>query len=199
MADLTYLVKLLGILVLQASVIISKETVIEYDSDKKPCTYFEGKRTAMYEGGLVNCSWYASSSCCKRTEVTSVFSSNMLPLYEASQDCRNRINYMMCFFCSPDQYLWYKEDKVHVCETFCRSIYATCKDAIYNGTKLGDMYGNGTAICEAQNFKVVNSKYCFKYDPTVFDAATDIQCPSAFTIALLIFSGIIYRQFYSKL
>jgi len=71
--------------------------------------FSESTRFAKYEPGLVNCSWYVSNSCCKRTEVTSVFSSNMLPLYEANIDCRNRMNYMMCYFCSPDQFHWYKE------------------------------------------------------------------------------------------
>ena len=66
-------------------------------------------RYAAAQPGLVNCSWYAGSSCCKRTEVTSVFSANMLPLYQANNDCKNRVNYMMCYFCSPDQFHWYKE------------------------------------------------------------------------------------------
>ncbi|XP_060555180.1 uncharacterized protein LOC132716051 [Ruditapes philippinarum] len=154
--------------------VISKDAVIEYHEDTKPCTYFGNTRVAKAEGGLVNCSWYSHNACCKRTEVTSVFS-NMLPLYMASKDCRNHINYMMCYFCSPDQYHWYKDGKVNVCEKFCQSVYSSCKDAFYNGTRIGESYKNGTSFCETQNFKVVNSKYCFKYDPTVFDAATSLQ------------------------
>ncbi|KAH3817321.1 uncharacterized protein LOC127882230 [Dreissena polymorpha] len=155
--------------------VISAETVIEYSEDNKPCTYFEGTRRAKYEPGLVNCSWYSSSSCCKRTEVTSVFASNMMPLYRASVDCRNRINYMMCYFCSPDQFHWYKEGKVHVCESFCASIHIECREAFYNGKQIGDAYRNGTAFCEAQNFLVTNSKSCFKFDANVFDASPPVH------------------------
>ncbi|XP_045162508.2 uncharacterized protein LOC123527233 [Mercenaria mercenaria] len=171
---------------------LSKDTVIEYHEDTKPCTVFENTRVAKAEGGLINCSWYSHNACCKRTEVTSVFSSNSLPLYMASQDCHNHINYMMCYFCSPDQFHWYKEGKVHVCEKFCQSVYTSCKDAFYNGTRLGEAYRNGTAFCETQNFKVVNSKYCFKYDPTVFDVASYIQ-HSDLLLCFLVISGLFTR------
>ena len=66
-------------------------------------------RYASAQPGLVNCSWFSSRSCCKRTEVTSVFSANMPPLYQATTDCQNKMNYMMCYFCSPEQFHWYKE------------------------------------------------------------------------------------------
>lgn len=64
------------------------------------------KRYPKVETGLANCSWYESDACCKRTEVASVFES-MFTLHRASTRCRNLINYLMCFFCAPDQYLWY--------------------------------------------------------------------------------------------
>lgn len=58
------------------------------------------------EKGLANCTWYEDDACCKRTEVASVFES-MFTLHQASKQCRNMMNYLMCFFCAPDQYLWY--------------------------------------------------------------------------------------------
>ena len=64
------------------------------------------KRYPKVEKGLANCSWYEDDACCKRTEVASVFES-MFTLHQASTQCRNMMNYLMCFFCAPDQYLWY--------------------------------------------------------------------------------------------
>ncbi len=58
------------------------------------------------QGNLVNCSWYSQNACCKRTEVTSVFG-GMYPVYGASRECAQLLNYMMCYFCSPEQHVWY--------------------------------------------------------------------------------------------
>ncbi len=65
-------------------------------------------RFSQPESGLINCTWYKANSCCKRTEVASVFA-DMFTLNEASNQCMNLMNYMMCYFCSPDQYIWYRE------------------------------------------------------------------------------------------
>ncbi|WAR14677.1 hypothetical protein MAR_004782 [Mya arenaria] len=172
--------------------IVSGQSVVEYSDDNKQCTYFEKNRYAKVEHGLSNCSWYIPETCCKRTEVTSVFSSNMMPLDHASLDCRNRMNYMMCFFCSPDQDQWYKDGKVHVCEDFCNSVYTECKPAHYDGHKIGDQYRNGTAFCEAQNFHVSRSNNCFKFNPSVFDSASLLKTPSVFKfwLIVLVFSVI---------
>jgi hypothetical protein len=64
------------------------------------------ERYPKAEKGLANCTWYEEDACCKRTEVASVFES-MFTLHQASTQCRNMMNYLMCFFCAPDQYLWY--------------------------------------------------------------------------------------------
>ncbi|KAK3576710.1 hypothetical protein CHS0354_005544 [Potamilus streckersoni] len=165
---LEFVVFLLWIL---TSTIAENVVTFEHTDDRKLCTYFENTRHVEMEPGLVNCSWYTNAACCKRTEVTSVFSSNMMALYLATQDCQNRVNYMMCYFCSPDQYRWFKERKVHICSSFCDSTHAACKDAFYRGVRLGDIYKNGTAFCQAQTFEVVSSINCFKYDPTVFGSA----------------------------
>lgn len=154
----------------------SDQIEVEYHVEQRtPCTYFESHRYAIPELGLVNCSWYAQKSCCKRTEVTSVFS-KMLPLYGASQGCQNQLNYMMCYFCDPNQYIWYNidtEHKVHVCADFCRMVYRSCRAAQYNGIAIGDKYLNETSFCEAQNFHLIEGKKnCFNYDPTVFGKTT---------------------------
>ncbi|XP_062598040.1 uncharacterized protein LOC134259478 [Saccostrea cucullata] len=168
---------------------IAENSVIEFhierNHDKKPCTYFENKRFAVEVEGLINCTWYAPKACCKRTEVTSVFS-GMPPLYGASRDCTNHLNYMMCYFCAPDQVHWYHKDeekKVHVCTDFCKSVYHHCQGAFYDGKRIGALYQNGTSFCEAQSFQVIDGKQnCFKFDPNVFDKANKITC----TVSLVI-------------
>lgn len=191
MMDEYYSFYFVVILAVSFTSLICGGTVVEYHDDKRPCTYFEKTRFPRFEQGLVNCSWYVSNSCCKRTEVTSVFSSNPMPLYLATQDCRNRLNYMMCYFCSPDQFNWYKEEQVHICETFCSSVYMACKDAVYSGFRIGEKYNNGTSFCEAQNFRVVNSKFCFRYDATVFARASDVQAIYSDIAFILIFSKVL--------
>ncbi|KAL5013722.1 hypothetical protein ScPMuIL_007992 [Solemya velum] len=147
--------------------IAAEDNIVDYHERKgQTCTYFEEERFAAPEVGLVNCSWYVQKSCCKRTEVTSVFSS-MLPLFGATEACKNRMNYLMCYFCSPEQHRWYK-GKVHVCHEFCASVYQNCKDASHDGLRIGETYQNGSSFCEAQNFEVVEGTSCFKFDPTVF-------------------------------
>lgn len=151
---------------------------MEKNSNKNPCTYFENDRVAVGVEGLINCTWYSPQACCKRTEVTSVFS-RMPPLFGASRECTNHVNYMMCYFCAPDQVHWYHKDqdrKVHVCIDFCKSVHHHCQGAMYEGIRIGDVYQNGTSFCEAQNFHVIDGKQnCFKFDPGVFDKANTIS------------------------
>ncbi|XP_012939510.1 uncharacterized protein LOC106012129 [Aplysia californica] len=151
-----------------------EEGLPPYDVDeveKHECTYFYSDRFPEEEGGLVNCSWYTSKSCCKKSEATAVFSA-MDPLYSASLLCRNYINYLMCFFCSPDQYKFYKSNqKVMVCPDYCDAMYEECKTAGFQKTLIGEEYSNGTAFCEAQNFDVVDSADCFEFDPNVFGSS----------------------------
>jgi hypothetical protein len=68
--------------------------------------FLADERYPKVEKGLANCTWYEEDACCKRTEVASVFES-MFTLHQASTQCRNMMNYLMCFFCAPNQYLWY--------------------------------------------------------------------------------------------
>ena len=59
----------------------------------------------------------------------------------------------------------------------------------------GDKHLNGTAFCEAQSFKVVNSKDCFKYDPTVFDGAERPLAAILVQLAmLLVLSAVLINQ-----
>ncbi|XP_063408603.1 uncharacterized protein LOC134692112 [Mytilus trossulus] len=177
--------------------IVTTQIEVEYQIfEQKPqqqCTYFEIDRYATPTHGLVNCSWYAPKACCKTTEVISVFTT-MFPLYEASQACQNQLNYMMCFFCDPNQRIWYNQDtdhKVHICADFCRMVYKSCRSAQYNGNEIGESYLNETSFCEAQNFRLVEGKKnCFNFDPTVFGRTSllEVNITIMFGVAIILMS-----------
>ncbi|CAE1328532.1 unnamed protein product [Acanthosepion pharaonis] len=154
------------------------------EKKKESCTYFDPHRFPEPQHGLVNCSWYAPKACCKRTEVTSVFS-NMYPLFGASEDCMNRMNYLMCYFCSPEQYRWYN-GKVHVCEEYCIDVYDKCRLASFEGVAIGSAYGNSTAFCNAQNFEVIEGTHnCFEFDPLPFAGVSRLIAPLSVCLCLL--------------
>ena len=83
-----------------------KNSIDSWDQKRATFVSLADERYPKVEKGLANCSWYEDDACCKRTEVASVFES-MFTLHQASRQCRNMMNYLMCFFCAPDQYLWY--------------------------------------------------------------------------------------------
>lgn len=135
---------------------------------------------------LSNCTWFRERSCCTRTEVTSTFP-GMPHLDTSSDECRNHLNYMMCYFCSPDQYLWFRQGKLHICKSFCADIYTHCKDAKYNGKKIGSAYSDGRDFCKGQLFSVLDedSDLCFKYDQTLFGAGS-LLLPRVHIVAFLL-------------
>ncbi|CAF3040301.1 unnamed protein product [Rotaria socialis] len=144
---------------------------IRFDTTR-PCRFFSDERYPKVEKGLANCSWYEDDACCKRTEVASVFES-MFTLHQASAQCRNMMNYLMCFFCAPDQYLWYIKKRVKICQTFCDELYKNCKTAEFSGNVIGTLYKSGLQFCEANNFNMVTSD-CFKFDENVFSSASKL-------------------------
>ncbi|XP_060084774.1 uncharacterized protein LOC132564029 [Ylistrum balloti] len=182
--------------ILAACWFVVVENTAEYQivDQRVPCPYYglESNRFTMSNDGLVNCSWYAQKTCCKRTEVTSVFS-NMFSLYGATKNCKNHMNYLMCYFCDPEQYRWYKS-KAHVCADFCRAVFEHCQDAEFDGKSIGTNYRNGTDFCEAQNFHVVEGDNCFDYDPTVFGRAQIAQRGSLELLAASIIGFLLIIQ-----
>jgi Folate receptor family len=76
------------------------------------CPYYGLDRMSAPENNLANCSWFGANACCKRTEVTSVFS-DMFKLFGATKECEDRLSYLMCYFCSPDQGIWFREYVAH--------------------------------------------------------------------------------------
>ncbi|KAI0217870.1 hypothetical protein LSAT2_030331 [Lamellibrachia satsuma] len=131
--------------ILPLTVALISVCLVSSEDVGKPCTYFGGGRVSSPQGNLVNCSWYSSNACCQRTEVTSVFG-GMYPLYGASRECSNQLNYLMCYFCSPRQHLWYHE-KAYICADYCRSIHDDCKTAMYHGESVGASYQSGEDFC----------------------------------------------------
>ncbi|XP_055342277.1 uncharacterized protein LOC129590873 [Paramacrobiotus metropolitanus] len=158
------------------------------DAASNQCTYYGLDRYSEPEPNLANCSWFAGNACCKRTEVTSVFA-DMFQLFGATQDCLNRISYLMCYFCSPDQYIWFRENKkASICRSFCESIYESCADASFtpegetqtrllkdlfvkNREKQSENTDDG-GFCRDNFFDVVEGdKDCYRFDSTPFSHA----------------------------
>ena len=129
-----------------------------------------GERVPKEAYSLSNCTWYREDSCCERTEVASVFS-EMPALLTSNQGCYDRMNYLMCYFCSPEQNLWYNQT-LSICHSYCVEIFSHCGSAEYNGDSLASKYKDGIKFCEALAFNVVeNSKsdaHCFNFDHQMF-------------------------------
>ncbi|XP_071496991.1 uncharacterized protein [Diadema antillarum] len=152
-------------------------------SEGSLCTYYIDARVSQPESSLPNCSWYSKNACCKRTEVTAVFGS-MYKVHLATNSCLYHLNYMMCYFCSPEQIDWY-DTKLYICSEFCEATFEECKTAYYDGKNIGSEFGSGKAFCEANSFDVVHGRdRCFNYDPTVF-AKAPLTVGSLFLILFL--------------
>lgn len=143
---------------------------------------------------LSNCTWFRERSCCTRTEVTSTFLG--MPHVETSNsDCHNHLNYLMCYFCSPDQYQWLRQGKAHICKSFCNDVYKHCKDAKFEGKALSSVYSNGNEFCKAQFFNVLddeNTQACYKFDDSLF-ATASLHKVQAFKVISLLVVSLIYH------
>lgn len=159
-----------------------------------------GGRSPKEAYSLSNCTWYRENSCCERTEVASVFS-EMPALLTNDQGCYNRMNYLMCYFCSPEQNLWYNQT-LSICHSYCEEIFSYCGSAKYNGDSLSSKYKDGIKFCEALAFNVVgkNSKSsarCFNFDPDMFASGSRTELgqwllPAVFMITIYIYSWTNY-------
>ena len=147
-----------------------------------------GGRTPKEAYSLSNCTWYKEQSCCRHTEVTSVFKA-MMPLETSNSKCYNLMNYLMCYFCSPEQEYWFRSQRLHICTSYCSQIYSQCKDATYNGETIGKKYENGQKFCEAQLFNVVESHYerCFDFDSSLFGSTSHCRAESSLLMITLFF------------
>ncbi|XP_033107601.1 uncharacterized protein LOC117109389 [Anneissia japonica] len=159
----------------------------------KVCSYYGEHRYAAPQSSLSNCSWFSNSACCRRTEVTSVLG-GMYKINKATQECKNRLNYMMCYFCSPDQMDWYDENRVIICSEFCEATYKSCKSATFNNEPLLKQYETSSQFCEAQSFQVISgTRNCFNFDPNVFDTGGQSLSSFLFIIISLLISVILFH------
>ncbi|RDD39115.1 hypothetical protein TrispH2_008838 [Trichoplax sp. H2] len=137
------------------------------------CPYFGNARKPETHAGLSHCTWF-SKTCCRRTEVTSVFN-NMPRLTSASAPCQQRMEYLRCYFCSPNQGNWYNRSagRFIICSSFCNTIFNHCRTAIYNGTLFSSLYHNGTEFCTALKFRT-STLGCYSFDSSVFGGTRNI-------------------------
>ena len=153
----------------------------------KQCPLIDTSRASAPNWGLRNCTYFRSDACCNAAEVEMALGPSMAqaglmleaidiePSYSHLQ-CRNHIDYMMCFFCSPKQGSWSDVNgRVTVCAGFCNRIYTACARARWRGKRLHDLYANGRAFCEAQNF-VVKAVGTDGYDAASLTAADNGEC-----------------------
>jgi hypothetical protein len=135
-----------------------------------------GGRSPKEAYSLSNCTWYRENACCDRTEVASVFS-EMPALLTSDKGCYHRMNYLMCYFCSPAQNLWYNQS-LSICHSYCEEIFSYCGSAKYNGDSLASKYKDGIAFCEALAFNVVaknleSKENCFQFDKQLFSRGSN--------------------------
>lgn len=167
--------------------------VIQSSAQRQICSYYGSDRVPKEAYSLSNCTWFRERSCCTRTEVTSTFL-GMPHLETSSSDCHNHLNYLMCYFCSPDQHQWFRRGKVHVCKSFCNDVYKHCKDAKFGGKALSSVYSNGNEFCKAQHFNVLDedTQACYKFDDSLF-ATASLHKGCSFRVILLLVVSLIYH------
>ena len=94
---------------------------MQISQETKYCSFFNN-RAPEVQGNLKNCTWFKKSSCCRQEEIDATFG-RVKPLRGASQSCQRYTNYLLCYICSPDQYLFYLMESLTVCEEFCQAWY----------------------------------------------------------------------------
>ena len=142
-----------------------KESIDDLPNEAKPfCTFFNN-RAPTYQPNLKNCTWFKGNCCCRQIEIQATFSA-MKPLIGASEQCQRYTNYLMCYICDPTQSTFYIWQKLSVCMEFCDLFLEACSSATLKGSKIGDMYTNGTEFCESRRYQVKerNSSECFYFD-----------------------------------
>ncbi|KAK6169177.1 hypothetical protein SNE40_020276 [Patella caerulea] len=128
------------------------------------CSFFDN-RAPEAEPNLKNCTWFKDNSCCRQAEISATFG-RVKPLRGASPSCQRYTNYLMCYICSPYQYLFYFRESLTVCEEFCDAWYDACKTAISKGSVIQELFVDGESYCKSQRFNVdkhINGR-CFNFD-----------------------------------
>ena len=161
-------------------------------SKENYCPYFKNRAPAP-QPNLKNCTWYKEEACCLQTELDLIFPL-VLPPLGASAKCLRYTNFLMCYVCAPDQNLFYKNERLTVCENFCDKWFAACGEAKLKGMKITDLFDSGKEFCLARKFTVRSASKgdCFSFEQEVPSSA-HAKLPS-----FRLFAGIstLYFMFY---
>ena len=122
---------------------------------KHYCPYFKN-RAPSPQSNLKNCAWFRNNSCCLNHELNEIFSSITTPLQDATDECAKHTGYLMCYVCAPNQETFYEDETLTVCEEFCDRWYTSCKNAIWKGLVVQNLYKSGTEFCKARKFLVAS-------------------------------------------
>ncbi|CAH1794236.1 unnamed protein product [Owenia fusiformis] len=147
---------------------VSCENVVgEASTEQEFCPFFNN-RAPKPQPHLKNCTWYKENSCCLQREISATFG-KVKPLQGASEECQRYVNYVMCYMCSPNQYLFYSKERLTVCEEFCDKWYEACKTAILKGSRFEELYQNGREFCEKRRFIIdaEENGRCFTFSDTL--------------------------------
>jgi len=158
------------------------------------CSFFSN-RAPSPQPGLMNCTWYRENSCCRDNEVGLIFSQVNLtryrkktqhypcfikvrPLIGSSKKCTEFLNILMCYVCSPMQYIFYRGERLHVCLTYCDRMYSACATASMKGIRVRELYRNGREFCLSRRFVIHerdNSSECFTDYGLNIDSKTKVK------------------------
>ncbi|XP_022085033.1 uncharacterized protein LOC110976240 [Acanthaster planci] len=155
------------------------------ETEKPYCTFFNNRKPE-FQPNLKNCTWYQDNCCCRQVEIEVAFG-KVKPLKGATLPCQRYINYLICYICAPTQYEFYLRQRLTVCEEFCDLIFDRCKDAILKGSKIGELYKNGTNFCRSRRFEVApySSGKCFYFNETMDTSSTGAFVASSAASVLL--------------
>lgn len=157
-----------------------------FNSKENYCPYFKN-RAPKPQPDLKNCTWYKEKACCLQTEIDLIFPL-VLPPLGASDKCLRYSNSLMCYVCAPDQNVFYKDERLTVCESFCDKWFAACGAAKLKGMKVNDLFESGKDFCLARKFLVESASEtdCFSFEQKILNSAIS----SLVAFPSLWFSGI---------
>ncbi|CAF3700943.1 unnamed protein product [Rotaria socialis] len=152
-------------------------TVSSLSSKPVPYCSFFSNRVPSSQPALTNCTWFKENSCCRENEVHLIFS-QVRPLIGSSAECTRFFNTLMCYVCSPLKYDFYRNERLHICLSYCDRMCKACATALMKGISVGKLYANGREFCLSRRFEtndIDNSSLCFSDDDLVMQTKNQIK------------------------
>eukprot|EP01064_Diplonema_japonicum_P034014 TRINITY_DN6884_c0_g1_i1.p1 TRINITY_DN6884_c0_g1~~TRINITY_DN6884_c0_g1_i1.p1 ORF type:complete len:335 (+),score=39.71 TRINITY_DN6884_c0_g1_i1:1738-2742(+) len=146
------------------------EAILTTFSNGRRCTYFGGK-TPKPEPYLRACEQFSSLSCCDRPAALATQQKKLQELISGdrfiSGSCSSLLDSLACWVCSPDQALFYRDNKIRVCSQMCDTIMKVCGNTIYDHLErtFGDIFDNGSELCSHLGFVSDTSCSCYEAYP----------------------------------